>query len=166
MGELSIGEVAARVGVRTSTLRYYESIGVLPAAERVNGRRRYDEGTVQLLRVLLLAQKAGFTLTEMRTLVHGFDPDTPPAARWRILAEQKQAELDAQIAQAQQMKLILQTALQCGCVRIEDCVIALDGSGCVTPAPEAPALVDATFEPYVQQRARRARRGNDLSSDL
>jgi MerR family redox-sensitive transcriptional activator SoxR len=137
MSDLGIGEVAARVGVRTSTLRYYESIGLLPAAERVNGRRRYDERTVQLLRVLLLAQQAGFTLNEMRTLVHGFDPDTPPAARWRVLATQKQAELDAQIARAQQMKRILQTALQCGCVRIEDCVVALDGTGCTTPAPEA-----------------------------
>jgi MerR family redox-sensitive transcriptional activator SoxR len=132
MSELSIGDVAARVGVRTSALRYYESIGLLPAAERINGRRRYDERSVQLLRVLLLAQKAGFTLAEMRTLVHGFEPDTPPAARWRILAQQKQIELDAQIAQAQQMKQILQTALQCGCVQLEDCVITLDGTGCAT----------------------------------
>jgi MerR family redox-sensitive transcriptional activator SoxR len=132
MSDLSIGEVARQVGVRTSTLRYYESIGLLPPAERVNGRRRYDERSVQLLRVLLLAQKAGFTLAEMRTLVHGFEPDTPPAARWRVLARQKQIELDAQIAQAQQMKQILQTALQCGCVQLEDCVITLDGTGCAT----------------------------------
>ena len=53
MSDLSIGEVAAQVGVRTSALRYYESIGLLPAARRVNGRRRYDERSVQLLRVLL-----------------------------------------------------------------------------------------------------------------
>ena len=83
MNDLSIGEVAARLGVRTSALRYYESIGLLPVIERVNGHRRYDERSVRLLRVLLLAQKAGFTLAEMRTLVHGFEPDTPPAARWR-----------------------------------------------------------------------------------
>jgi MerR family transcriptional regulator, redox-sensitive transcriptional activator SoxR len=137
MSDLSIGDVAARVGVRTSALRYYESIGLLPAAERVNGRRRYDERSVRLLRVLLLAQKAGFTLAEMRTLVHGFDPDTPPATRWRILAQQKQAELDAQIAQAQQMKQILQNALQCGCVQLEDCEITLDGTGCATPPAPA-----------------------------
>jgi MerR family redox-sensitive transcriptional activator SoxR len=40
MGSMSIGEVAQRAGVRPSTLRYYESIGVLPTPERENGRRR------------------------------------------------------------------------------------------------------------------------------
>ncbi|MFN8565769.1 MAG: MerR family DNA-binding transcriptional regulator, partial [Anaerolineae bacterium] len=39
---MTISEVARRVGVRTSTLRYYESIGLLPAPKRVSGRRRYD----------------------------------------------------------------------------------------------------------------------------
>lgn len=160
MSDLSIGDVAQQVGVRTSTLRYYESIGLLPPAERVNGRRRYDERSVQLLRVLLLAQKAGFTLAEMRTLVHGFEPDTPPAARWRVLAQQKQIELDAQIAQAQQMKRILETALQCGCVQLEDCGMTLDGTGCTTlplealePAPK-PRVPRRATPPDREERAR------------
>lgn len=41
-GGATIGEVARRAGVRPSTLRYYERIGVLPSPERSNGRRRYD----------------------------------------------------------------------------------------------------------------------------
>jgi len=40
---LSIGEVARRSGVRTSAIRYYEKVGLLPKASRVNGRRLYDE---------------------------------------------------------------------------------------------------------------------------
>ena len=50
--QLLISEVATQAGVQPSALRYYESIGLLPAARRVNGRRRYDERSVQLLRVL------------------------------------------------------------------------------------------------------------------
>jgi MerR family transcriptional regulator, redox-sensitive transcriptional activator SoxR len=46
MEELAIGEVARRAGIRPSALRYYESIGLLPAPTRVSGRRRYDERTV------------------------------------------------------------------------------------------------------------------------
>jgi MerR family redox-sensitive transcriptional activator SoxR len=73
--------VARRVGIRTSALRYYERVGLLPAPRRVSGRRRYDESTVQMLRLIQLAQGAGFTVAEIQTLLHGFAPDTPPAAR-------------------------------------------------------------------------------------
>jgi MerR family transcriptional regulator, redox-sensitive transcriptional activator SoxR len=121
MKELSIGEIAKQAGLKSSTLRYYESIGLLPKAERVSGQRRYQEDTLQLLRVLQLAQNAGFTLTEMQTLVHGFAPDTPPAARWRELASKKLLELDAHIERIKHMKDILRAALECGCLRLEDC---------------------------------------------
>jgi MerR family transcriptional regulator, redox-sensitive transcriptional activator SoxR len=131
MEELAIGEVARRAGIRPSALRYYESIGLLPAPRRVNGRRRYDESTVQMLKVVQLAQQAGFTVAEIQTLLHGFAPDTPPAARWQPLAQQKIAELDALIVRAQQMKHILENGLNCGCLRIEDCAVALERGRCV-----------------------------------
>ena len=131
MEELAIGEVARRAGIRPSALRYYESIGLLPAPKRVSGRRRYDKSTVQMLRVVQLAQQAGFTVAEIQTLLHGFAPDTPPAARWQPLAKQKIAELDALIVRAQQMKSILETGLNCGCLRLEDCAVALERGCCV-----------------------------------
>jgi MerR family transcriptional regulator, redox-sensitive transcriptional activator SoxR len=130
MEDLAIGEVARRAGIRPSALRYYESIGLIPAPKRVSGRRRYDEGTLQMLRVVQLAQQAGFTVAEIQTLLHGFAPDTPPAARWRPLAQQKIAELDALVERAQQMRRILETGLQCGCLRLEDCAVALDRGRC------------------------------------
>jgi MerR family transcriptional regulator, redox-sensitive transcriptional activator SoxR len=131
MEELPIGEVARQAGIRPSALRYYESIGLMPAPKRISGRRRYDESTVQMLRVVQLAQAAGFTVAEIQTLLHGFAPDTPPAARWRPLAQQKIAELDALIARVQQMKFILETGLNCGCLRLEDCAVALERGCCV-----------------------------------
>ena len=131
MEELVIGEVARRAGIRPSALRYYESIGLMPAPKRVNGRRRYDESTVQMLKVVQLAQQAGFTVAEIQTLLHGFAPDTPPAARWQPLAQQKIAELDALIVHAQKMKLILKTGLDCGCLRLEDCAVELERGRCI-----------------------------------
>ena len=131
MEDLVIGEVARRAGIRPSALRYYESIGLMPAPKRVNGRRRYDESTVQMLRVVQLAQQAGFTVAEIQTLLHGFAPDTPPAARWQPLAQQKIAELDALIEHAQKMKLILTTGLDCGCLRLEDCAVELERGRCI-----------------------------------
>lgn len=134
MDELAIGEVARRAGIRTSALRYYERVGLLPAPKRVSGRRRYDESTVQLLRLIQFAQSAGFTVAEIQTLLHGFGPDTPPAARWQPLARKKLAELDALILRVQQMKQVLSTGLNCGCLRLEDCAVVLEQGCCQGPA--------------------------------
>ena len=126
---LSIGEVATRAGVRTSALRYYESIGLLPAPKRVNGRRCYEESILQRLALVQLAQQAGFTMSEIGEFLHGFTADTPPAERWQAMAHKKLAELEAVITRAQQMKRLLEHGLRCDCLRLEECVVVME-RGC------------------------------------
>src|SRR5215475_12264560 len=87
--ELTIGAVARRSGLRPSAVRYYESVGLLPAPRRVNGQRRFDADVVRLLGTIRFAQQAGFTVAEIRILFHGFGADVPPSARWRQLAKSK-----------------------------------------------------------------------------
>lgn len=123
MAALMIGEVAQQAGVQPSALRYYESIGILPAPERVNGRRRYDAEILQRLAVIQLAQQAGFTLAEIGTLFEGFEDGATPSSRWRALAEQKLPEVEEQIARAQAMKRFLKEGLRCGCLMLEECAI-------------------------------------------
>ena len=134
---LTIGEVARRADVRPSALRYYERIGVLPEPGRENGRRRYDKETLHevldRLAIVRVAQQAGFTIAEIRTLLDGFSEDTPPSERWRFLAREKLPEVEALIGRAQGMKRVLERGLECECLRIEDC--ALVGGG----APDTPA---------------------------
>jgi MerR family transcriptional regulator, redox-sensitive transcriptional activator SoxR len=131
MGSMSIGEVAQRAGVRPSTLRYYESIGVLPTPERENGRRRYDgevlRKVLDRLAVVRVAQQAGFTISEIRMLLDGFSEDTPPSERWRVLAREKIPEVEALVERALGMKNLLERGLRCECLRLEDC--ALIGRG-------------------------------------
>ena len=131
MGSMSIGEVAQRAGVRPSTLRYYESIGVLPTPERENGRRRYDgevlRKVLDRLAVVRVAQEAGFTISEIRMLLDGFSEDTPPSERWRVLAREKLPEVEALVERALGMKNLLERGLRCECLRLEDC--ALVGRG-------------------------------------
>jgi MerR family redox-sensitive transcriptional activator SoxR len=83
-----------------------------------------------MLKIVQLAQAAGFKIAEIQTLLHGFAPDTPPAARWQPLASQKIRELDMLIARAQQMKAVLEKGLNCGCLRLEDCAIVLEEGCC------------------------------------
>jgi MerR family redox-sensitive transcriptional activator SoxR len=128
MEEMSIGEAAKRAGVNTSTIRYYERIGLLPKSRRVNKHRRYDESILQSLAVINFAQRAGYTLAEINRLFHDFAPDTPPAERWQSFAQFKLTELDAMIARAQEMKRLLESTENCRCARLEDCAVMV-GAG-------------------------------------
>jgi MerR family redox-sensitive transcriptional activator SoxR len=125
MGTLTIGEVARRAGLRTSALRYYEEVGVLPPATRVRGQRRYDEAVLARLAVIRLAQELGFSVAEIRSLVEGFDDVGVPSGRWREMATSKLTEVDALITRAEQMKQLLQESLRCGCLTLDSCAIVL-----------------------------------------
>jgi len=65
---LTIGQVAGRAGLRTSHIRFYERVGVLPRPERVSGQRRYGEDVLHRLSIIDVAQRAGLTLDEIRPL--------------------------------------------------------------------------------------------------
>jgi MerR family transcriptional regulator, redox-sensitive transcriptional activator SoxR len=118
---LSIGEVARRAGLETSAIRYYERVGLLPAAERRSGRRRYGPDVLELLSVVAVAKEAGFSLAEIKRLLRGFDSSTPPSERWRRMAEGKLDELDALSQRIEGMRTLLRRGLECGCLRLEDC---------------------------------------------
>jgi MerR family redox-sensitive transcriptional activator SoxR len=130
MASMSIGEVAWWAGVRPSTLRYYEGVGLLPSPERMNGRRRYDGEVLgevlDRLAVVRVAQKAGFTISEIRTLLDGFPEDTPPSERWRALAREKLTEVEALIERALGMQDLLEKGLRCECLRLEECSLVSD----------------------------------------
>lgn len=123
--DLTITQVARRAGIRASAIRYYESIGLLPAPPRVNGRRRYDEGVLRQLTIIAAAQGMGFTIAEIARLFHGFGPETPASARWRALAEVKRRELDVLIGRAEAMRRRLEAALHCDCPTLAACADAL-----------------------------------------
>lgn len=129
MEQLTIGEVANEAGVQPSTLRYYESIGLLPLAQRVGGKRRYTAEALDRLGVIHVAKKAGFTLSEIGTLVSGFSETEPPSARWRIMAQKKIEDVDALIEKAQGMKRLLVEGLECECLRVDECALLLNSSG-------------------------------------
>jgi MerR family redox-sensitive transcriptional activator SoxR len=120
--KLSIGEVARRTGVRPSALRYYESAGLLPAPSRVSGRRLYDASALDVLKLIQLAKSAGFSMAEIRRLLHGFDRATPASARWQAMATRKLKDVSALIERAEQMRDLLHKLLTCRCVQLSECI--------------------------------------------
>jgi MerR family redox-sensitive transcriptional activator SoxR len=114
---LSIGDIAARVGLRTSALRYYERLGLLPPPPRKGGRRQYDERVLDRLAVIRFARETGFTIREIQRLLGG----KPYSDRLRGLAKAKVRQLDLVLSRARMMQSILRVALRCNCLDLEDC---------------------------------------------
>lgn len=69
---MKIGELSAKTGLTPSRIRYYEGIGLLWAVERLpNGYRVYGSDAITALNLIIMAQKIGFTLDEIRHLAPG-----------------------------------------------------------------------------------------------
>src|SRR5829696_285261 len=100
---MRIGEVATRSGFTTSSIRYYESVGVLPQPDRVSGRRHYDPSVLQKLTVVDVAQRAGFSLDEIRLLLRASETESA-AAQLQQLAGRRLADVEALIVQAEAMR--------------------------------------------------------------
>ncbi|MEU3611676.1 MerR family transcriptional regulator [Streptomyces sp. NPDC002623] len=99
---MRIGELAARAGTTTRTLRYYESRGLLPARRGDNGYRTYDESDLRLLRQIRTLQDFGFDLEETRPFVECLraghpEGDSCPASL--AVYRSKLDELDALIGE-------------------------------------------------------------------
>jgi MerR family redox-sensitive transcriptional activator SoxR len=119
---LTISQVAREAALRTSAIRYYERIGILPRAERVSGRRRFGETTLHRLAVVQRAREAGFTLREIRTLFGGFRDEIRADVRWRRLAASKLAELDLAAARIESMRgLLTRLSTRCHCRTLDAC---------------------------------------------
>lgn len=112
---LAIGEVADRTGVAVTALRYYDEIGLISAAERVGGKRRFDEATVGRVNFVRRAQDAGFTLDQIRRILddsHG---------EWRGLVDEQIARLTARRDQLDTLVEYLGEIRDCGCDVVARC---------------------------------------------
>lgn len=125
---LSIGKFAEAGGVGVETVRFYQRKGLLDVPGSSSGIRRYGEEDVRRLRFIRMAQRAGFTLEEIRELLmldSGQDH-----RRARELAQARVARLDEQITELERARDSLRRlARQCSAGAVGPCPIlaAFDG---------------------------------------
>ena len=105
---LTIGEVARRAGVPTSTVRYYERRGLLEADGRQSGQRRYREPSLRRLVFIGMLQDAGLSLEEIAGVL-----EAGTAAEWKAIGSRRLEALDEEIQALEQARDYLRGALLC-----------------------------------------------------
>jgi MerR family transcriptional regulator, redox-sensitive transcriptional activator SoxR len=119
---MKIGELASRTGLRTSAIRYYQAVGLLPPPHRSGGQRRYSDDAVYRVLLIRFARNMGFTLDEIRVFLSGLRENAPVGPRWKKLAYRKIQEVEQTIERSLQLKSLLQHLLQCHCASLQVCV--------------------------------------------
>jgi MerR family transcriptional regulator, copper efflux regulator len=101
--DLGIGKLAKLAGVNIDTVRYYERNGLLaPSARLASGYRRYGDVELARLRFIRRAQKLGFSLKEINSLL-GLSARRN-VAQVKRAAQTKLADVEARIADLQRVR--------------------------------------------------------------
>lgn len=120
---LTIGQFAKAVGVGVETVRYYQRQGLL-AIPQTKGIRRYAEPDIRQLRFIKNAQKAGFTLKEIKELI-ALDASADHERAYDIASKRLNA-LDEHIAELQEARNQLNSlANECASKRQGQCCAIL-----------------------------------------
>ncbi len=105
---MHIGTVAGRAGIPSKTIRYYESIGLIPQAPRsAGGYRRYAERDLHTLRFIQRARGLGFSVKEVSALLMLWHDDRRASADVKALSERHVADIDRKITELQAMRRTL-----------------------------------------------------------
>ena len=132
--ELTIGEVAARSGIATSALRFYEAQGLITASRTSGNQRRYARAVLRRIALIQAGRAAGIPLERIRAALDGLPASRTPTRRdWERLSGRWRDDLDRQLATLQAIRDRLTTCIGCGCLSIDAC-------GLLNPDDEAGQL--------------------------
>lgn len=121
----TIGKLAAATGVKVPTIRFYEQIGLLPAAPRTaSDRRLYDDVALRRLSFIRHARQLGFDIDSIRSLLDLSDHPDRPCGEANAIAERHLREVTEKIAQLQALKTELsRMTAECAGGRVSACKV-------------------------------------------
>ena len=132
--ELTIGEVAARSGIATSALRFYEAQGLVTASRTSGNQRRYERAVLRRIALIQAGRASGIPLERIRSALDTLPASRTPTRRdWERLSRVWRDDLDRQIATLHAIRDRLTTCIGCGCLSIDAC-------GLLNPDDEARQL--------------------------
>jgi MerR family redox-sensitive transcriptional activator SoxR len=134
---MSIGQVVARSGVPTSTLHYYEELGLIRSSRTAGNQRRYTRDVLRRLGVVKAAQRVGIPLASIQCALDTLPNDrTPNDTDWKRLSRRWRVDLDDRIARLSLLRDRLTGCIGCGCLSVKACPLlnpddkqGIDGCG-------------------------------------
>lgn len=123
---MRIGALAAAASLKPTTIRYYESIGLLPEPGRTaSGYRDYAPEALERLRFIRDAQASGLSLAEIQSVLELKDAGRRSCEHTAALLERHLREMDDQITRLQQARSEL--------ARLAERAAGLDPADCTDP---------------------------------
>ncbi len=110
---LFIGELARKSGLNSKTIRYYETVGLLPEPDRTpSGYRYYPDKVVDKLKFIKKAQRLGFTLQEIKEILLLKEEGTKPCLHVKSMVQKKIRDLEEIIKESKALCENLHTLLK------------------------------------------------------
>lgn len=122
---MMIGQLARDTATKVTTIRFYETIGLLSAPPRTqSGRRTYREADIQRLHFIRNGRRLGFSIDEIRSLIGlSENPDQDCSAASAIAAHHLE-DVESRLAQLTSLRDELATLTRsCTSAQIADCRI-------------------------------------------
>lgn len=105
-----IRELAQRTGISTKTIRFYESVGLLPHPQRASNQYRlYTEADVELLRFIRGARALGYPLAEIAQLLAVRENGSMTCQQVLTFLDTRLSDIEQRIADLQ----AVQNTLEC-----------------------------------------------------
>lgn len=102
---MRIGEIANKVGVATSAIRFYEEAGLLPEPDRTaSGYRDYDPSVIDRLTFIRAGQAVGLTLGELKEVFGIRDRGESPCTHVTELIDRRIGEIDQRIGDLRRLR--------------------------------------------------------------
>ena len=119
---VSSGDIAARTGLAVSAIRYYEDEGLVTPWRNAGGRRRYQRSDLRRLSFVMVAQRFGFTLAQIRAELDRLPRHRAPTkADWARISGTFRDQLNDRIAELERMRDTLDGCIGCGCLSLDVC---------------------------------------------
>jgi len=113
MKRFFIGDIAKRFGLNPRTIRYYETVGILPRAARTeSGYRVYSDETIRRLEFILKAKTIGFKLNEIKEILLLHEKGEAPCECTREFIRKKISEIEEKITSLTELKARLSGILR------------------------------------------------------
>jgi MerR family redox-sensitive transcriptional activator SoxR len=121
---LTIGDFAARAGVTTSALRYYESLDLIRSVRTGGNQRRYRRAELRRVAFIRAARSVGLSLDEIKAALDRLpERRIPDRADWQRLSADWRQRIEDQIQRLRELQEDIEGCVGCGCLSLDKCSI-------------------------------------------